>query len=57
MGSEMCIRDSFCGFCFVVEGAISCLNKAVTIFTEIGRHIMAAKYSKVLFVVEYTHRD
>ncbi|KAL2330628.1 hypothetical protein Fmac_018209 [Flemingia macrophylla] len=27
-------------------GAISCLNKAVTIFTEIGRHIMAAKYSK-----------
>ncbi|KAG5014265.1 hypothetical protein JHK86_026526 [Glycine max] len=28
------------------SGAISCLNKAVTIFTEIGRHIMAAKYSK-----------
>ncbi|XP_027351683.1 alpha-soluble NSF attachment protein 2-like [Abrus precatorius] len=28
------------------KGAISCLNKAVTIFTEIGRHIMAAKYSK-----------
>lgn len=27
-------------------GAISCLNKAVTIFTEIGRHVMAAKYSK-----------
>ncbi|KAK7294799.1 hypothetical protein RJT34_17695 [Clitoria ternatea] len=28
------------------KGAISCLNKAVTIFSEIGRHIMAAKYSK-----------
>ncbi|KAK7339999.1 hypothetical protein VNO77_20690 [Canavalia gladiata] len=28
------------------KGAISCLNQAVTIFTEIGRHIMAAKYSK-----------
>lgn len=27
-------------------GAINCLNKAVAIFTEIGRHIMAAKYSK-----------
>ncbi|XP_057415290.1 alpha-soluble NSF attachment protein 2-like [Lotus japonicus] len=28
------------------KGAISCLNQAVTIFAEIGRHIMAAKYCK-----------
>ncbi|KAJ1387602.1 Tetratricopeptide-like helical domain superfamily, partial [Sesbania bispinosa] len=28
------------------KGAISCLDKAVTLFTEIGRHIMAAKYYK-----------
>ncbi|KAL5058277.1 hypothetical protein RYX36_029881 [Vicia faba] len=28
------------------KGAIKCLNKAVTIFTEIGQHIMAARYCK-----------
>ncbi|XP_061355145.1 alpha-soluble NSF attachment protein 2-like [Gastrolobium bilobum] len=28
------------------KGAISCLDQAVTIFTEIGRHILAAKYCK-----------
>ncbi|XP_012569033.1 alpha-soluble NSF attachment protein-like isoform X2 [Cicer arietinum] len=28
------------------KGAITCLNQAVTIFTEIGRQIMAAKYCK-----------
>lgn len=28
------------------KGAILCLDKAVTLFTEIGRHIMAAKYCK-----------
>ncbi|KAK2361266.1 alpha-soluble NSF attachment protein [Trifolium repens] len=38
------------------KGAITCLNQAVTIFTEIGQHIMAAKYCKVLSVFMHTYR-
>ncbi|XP_014498331.1 alpha-soluble NSF attachment protein 2 isoform X2 [Vigna radiata var. radiata] len=29
-----------------LQGAVFCLNKVVTIYEELGRHIMAAKYSK-----------